>query len=557
MRGGALALAVLAAACRRAPPAAPAQPPVFEEVSAAAGVDFVHFRGTRSSLLPEDMGSGVCFTDVDGDGRDDLFFVDQVPLDPAKRSGPARNALFLNRGDGTFAAVPSSAVPQGPPSGMGCLFLDPDGSGRRDLVLTGWEGTVYHRALGGGRFAEATAASGLGDPRWSAGACAADYDGDGRPDLYVPRYVDFRRDRVPARAAAERGGYTIPVALSPHAFPPTGSSLYRGLGGGRWAETTARAGVGNPTGKALQCSFVDLDQDGRPDLYVADDVTPDVLFRNRGGAFADATNEAWLGDVKSSMGLAHGDADGDGDEDMAVTQWIAHEKSLYLNLLAERRGKDAPGHRLHFADGNAAAGLGESTLDNVGWGVAFFDYDDDGRLDLMIANGSTFEDRAHPQTLVPQRLQLFHNEGDGTFREVGDQAGPAFRVPVNARGLAVADYDGDGRLDVAVSVNGGRALLLRNALSTGNHWLELSLRGAGAMRDAIGARVVLTLPDGSRRSRVVSAGGSYLSQHSFVVHFGLGKAARASRVEVLWPDGKRSVLTDVAADRRLEVAEGR
>lgn len=542
---------------RRAPPRAAAPPAAgfFEDASGAAGISFRHFRGRRSSLLPEDMGSGVCFVDVDGDGRDDLFFVDAVPLDPAKREGPAQNALYLNRGDGTFAAAASSAVPAGPSTGMGCLFVDAQGRGRRDLLLTGYEGLRFHRALGGGRFSDATRESGLGDRRWSAGACAADYDGDGRLDFYVPRYVEFAADRVPLRAATERGGFSIPVALSPHAFPSVGGSLFRNEGDLRFKDAASRAGARNAAGKGLQCLFADFDQDGRPDLYVADDVTPDVLLRNRGdGTFADATNEAWLGDVKSSMGLALGDFDGDGDEDLAVSQWIAHEKSLYINLLAERRGKDRPGRRLHFADGNAAAGLGESTLDNVGWGIAFFDYDNDGRLDLLIANGSTFEVRDDTEKLVPQRLQLFHNEGDGTFRDVSGQAGPAFRTPLNARGLAVADYDGDGRLDAAVSVNGGKALLLRNTIKNGNHWLELSLQGAGANRDAVGARVALTA-GGVSQTRSVAAGGSYLSQNSFTVHFGLGTSARAERVEIRWPSGRRQVLSGVAADRRLTVVE--
>lgn len=552
------AAALWFAVARRRPPAKAPAPPAagfFEDVSGAAGITFRHFHGRRSSLLPEDMGSGVCFVDVDGDGRDDLFFVDSVPLDPAKREGPAQDALYLNRGDGTFAAVPSSAVPAGPSSGMGCLFVDTRGRGRRDLLLTGYGGLRFYRALGAGRFADATRESGLADARWSAGACAGDYDGDGRVDLYVPHYVDFAADRVPRRAATERGGFNIPVALSPNAFRSVGGSLFRNEGDLHFQDVTSRSGTRNATGKELQCLFADLDQDGRPDLYIADDVTPDVLLRNRSdGTFADVTNEAWLGDVKSSMGLALGDFDGDGDDDLAVSEWIAHEKSLYINLLAERRGKDKPGHRLHFADGNAAAGLGESTLDSVGWGIVFFDYDNDGRLDLMIANGSTFERRDDTEKLVPQRLQLFHNEGDGTFRDVSDKAGPAFQIPINARGLATADYDGDGRVDVVVSVNGGQALLLRNTIKNDNHWLELSLRSADANRDAVGARVVL-VADGEPQTRQVTAGGSYLSQNSFTVHFGLGKASRASRVEIFWPSGRRQVLTGVASDRRLTVAE--
>lgn len=551
----AAALSVFERRTRRAPPPSP-PPGVFQDAAAAAGVSFHHFRGRRSSLLPEDMGSGVCFADADGDGRDDLFFVDAVPLDPAKGTGPARDAFFLNRGDGTFAAVVSSAVPEGPSSGMACLFVDATGSGRRDLLLTGDGGSRFHRALGGARFSDATRSSGLSGGRWTAGACVGDYDGDGRLDLYQAGYVGFDAARAPRRAATERGGFSIPVALSPNAFPPVGGVLSRNRGGGRFADETDRAGARNATGKGLQCLFADLDQDGRPDLYIADDVTPDLLLRNRGGGrFADATSEAWLGDVKSSMGLALGDLDGDGDADLAVTQWIAHEKSLYLNLLNERRGKDAPGRRLHFADANAAAGLGESTLDTVGWGVVFLDYDNDGRLDLLIANGSTFETRDDPEKLVPQRLQLFHNEGDGTFRDASAAAGPAFSVPIDARGLAAADYDGDGRVDAAVSVNGGTALLLHNALSNGNHWLELTLKGAGRNPDAVGARVTVTVAGGAAQTRWVTAGGSYLSQNSFTLHFGLGKADRAERVEIFWPDGRRQVLKDAAADRRLNITE--
>jgi len=552
----ALALAGLWAGCRRAP-SGPAGPAVFEEVARSAGVSFRHFPGTRSSLLPEDMGSGVCFADADGDGRDDLYFVNAAPLDPARREAGAStaNALFLNKGDGAFARAPGAAPGRG--SGMGCLFADFSGSGRRDLFLTGYEGDLFYRNEGGGRFAEAGSAAGLTDRRWGAGACAADYDGDGRVDLFVPRYVAFDASGAPSRPAMDRGGYNVPVTLSPHAYPPVGSSLYRNEGGGRLRDVTRTAGAAGADRKGMQCLFADLDEDGRPDLYVADDVTPDLLLRNRGGgAFSDATFEAWLGDVKSSMGAALGDYDGDGDLDLAVTQWIAHEKSLYINLLRERASKDKPGRRLHFADGNAAAGLGETTLDNVGWGAAFLDYDNDGRLDLLLANGSTFEERERPEKLIGQRLQLFRNRGDGTFADASSHAGPAFRVPLNARGLAAADYDGDGRLDVAVNVHGGDALLLRNVLDNGNHWLELRLRALGAP-DAIGARARLTTPDGRVQTRVVTAGESYLSQHSFTLHFGLGGDARAAKVEVLWPSGRRTVLTDVAADRLVAVAESR
>ncbi|MCM2303732.1 MAG: CRTAC1 family protein [Elusimicrobia bacterium] len=555
----ALVLAGLCAGCRRTPPV-PAEPAVFEEVARAAGVRFRHFPGTRSSLLPEDMGSGVCFADADGDGLDDLYFVNAAPLDAARREAgaDAENALFLNKGGGAFVRVPGAAGAAGRGTGMGCLFADFTGAGRRDLFVTSFEGDLFYRNEGGGRFAEAGRAAGLADRRWGAGACAADFDGDGRLDLDVPRYVEFDAARAPRLPAMDRGGYNVPVTLSPHAFPPLGNSLYRNEGGGRMRDVSRAAGAAAPDRKGMQCLFADFDEDGRQDLFVADDVTPDLLLRNRGGgAFADATFEAWLGDVKSSMGAALGDFDGDGDLDLAVTQWIAHEKSLYINLLRERAAKDKPGRRLHFADGNAPAGLGETTLDNVGWGAAFLDYDNDGRLDLILANGSTFEERGRPEKLIGQTLQLFLNRDDGTFADVSARAGPAFRLPLNARGLAGADYDGDGRQDVAVNVHGGEALLLRNALRNGNHWLELRLRGREGASDAIGARARVTTPDGTVQTRVVSAGGSYLSQHSFTLHFGLGGADRASKIEVLWPSGRKLVLTEQAVDRLLVVEESR
>jgi hypothetical protein len=549
-----------AARSKPAPPALPPLPALFEDVTQRAGIDFAHFQGRRSSLLPEDMGSGACWGDVDGSGNLALYLVNAEPVDPAKRNPGShpRNALYRNHGDGTFEDVTEKAGVRGRGLGMGCLFVDLENKGRPDLLVTGYEGNILYRNEGGWKFTEITRSAGLNDGRWSSGACAADYDNDGRLDIFVPHYVDFKLVNASKRTAIERGGFSIPLTLSPFAFRPVGSSLYHNEGGGRFREVGREAGVVNKDGRALQCVFADLDEDGRPDLYAADDVGPDVLLRNVGGGrFKDVTNEAWLGDVKSSMGVAIGDFDRDGDQDLAVTQWIAHEKSLYINLLRERGGMDKPGHRLHFADGNAAAGLGETTLDNVGWGVAFLDYDNDGWPDLLIVNGSTFEDQDHLERLVPQRMQLFHNEGNGTFTDVSARAGPAFQVPINARGAAIADYENDGRVDIAVNVNGGKALLLRNVVPNGNHWLETRLRGSRGNRDGVGARVTVTTGEGRGQSCLVTAGGSYLSMNSLRCHFGLGRWDVVKNVRVSWPSGQVQTLKDVTADQILKVVEPR
>ncbi len=545
---------------RQAPPVPPSvsvAPVLFEDVSQRAGIDFKHFQGRRSSLLPEDMGSGACWGDVDGDGRLDLYLVNAAPLDP-KKADPGsrpRNALYRNRGDGTFEDITEKTGVGGRGLGMGCVFADLANAGRPDLLVTGYEGSILYRNDGGLRFTEITKEAGLSDARWSAGACLADYDDDGKLDVYIPRYVGFDMKALPKRASAQRAGYSIPVTISPFAYPAVGNSLYHNEGARRFKDATKQAGVAATDRKGMQCLFADLDDDGRPDLYVADDVSPDALFRNEGGGkFQDATYEAWLGDVKSSMGAGLGDFDGDGDFDLVVTQWIAHEKSLYINLLRERKGKDRPGKRLHFADGNAPSGLGEATLDYVGWGTAFLDYDNDGRQDILIVNGSTFEDRQAPERLVAQRMQLFHNSGDGTFKDVSARAGPAFQTPLNARGAAVADFDGDGRLDVAVNVNGGPALLLRGAVSNANHWLDVLPRGTKGNRDGVGVRV--TVEAGGRRQTCLAAsGGSYLSGHGPGCHFGLGAAGKAELIEVAWPSGARRALRDQAVDRRLLVDE--
>jgi hypothetical protein len=529
----------------------------FSEVAAEAGIDFWHFHGQRTSQLPEDMGSGAAWGDYDGDGDQDLYIANEAgPLTLSEAevaASPAHNALYRNEGQGRFAEVSQRVRVDFRGWAQGVAWGDYDGDGHLDLVATNYgENLLYHNE-GQGAFAEVGKQAGIGGTKgfWS-GASWGDYDRDGDLDLYVCGYVQYHYDPGLARQQTKQYNALIPATLNPSTFAPERNLLYRNEGKGAFAEVAVALGVDNPSGRSLSAAWADFDEDGWLDLYVANDVSDNALYRNKGkGAFEDISHPAWVADYRGAMGLAVGDWNGDGDQDIYITHWIAQENALYDNLLAENQAAGQRAAPLRFVDAADRYGLGQSTLDYVGWGTAFVDFDRDGRPDLLSINGSTFEREDNRTLLVPMRSQLFWNGGPQEgFYEVGTASGPAFGGEHVGRGLAVADYDLDGDPDALVVVNGGKALLWRNEGSPGRHWFGVGLRGL-----AFGARVRL-VAGGKAQCRQVGASSSYLSQHAAGEElFGLGSAAQVDTLQVVWLSGKVQTLTHLPADQRVALGE--
>jgi len=555
---------------RNLPPDAP--PIRLSDAAADAGIAFRHFPGRRSTQLPEDMGSGAAWGDYDDDGDPDLFLVNlagPLPREPQdSRGGEAAaglSALFRNDGDGHFTDVTTLSGAGVGGIGMGAAWGDYDADGRLDLAVTRFGTNVLLRNRGDGTFDDVSAATGIGAPEgfWT-GAAWADYDRDGDVDLHVCGYVRYRFDPADASQTSRQYKAIVPYTLNPSTYPPERNLLFRNEGG-RFREVAKDAGVENLTGRSLSAAWADFDNDGWPDLYVANDVSDNAMFRNLGnGRFADVSHSAWVADYRGAMGLGVGDWENDGDLDLFITHWIAQENALYVNqhgVIAS-----SPTEPMHFVDMADVNGLGQIALDFIGWGTGFLDLDNDGRLDLFAANGSTFQREDDPTRLVPMKNQLFWNAGaDRGFFEVGAAAGEAFAVENVARGAAFADYDADGDEDIALVVHGGDFRLLRNDSERQGGALRVVLRGPRTRQApsrlrtstfALGARVTVTA-GGIRQIREVGAGPSYLSQGPpGEVHFGLGSATTIDRIEILWPDGSTQALPGPAPNSVLTIVQG-
>jgi len=496
---------------------------------------FRHFPGVRTRLLPEDMGSGVAVEDFDGDGLPDLFFVNAGPLNENR---PPSCALFRNRGDFRFERV-DTALPA--LCGMGAAVADYDADGDFDIYVTGYGRNVLLRNEGGFHFTDVTEAAGVGGGGFSAGACWGDADGDGDLDLYVCGYVVF--DETTAPAESRRGQHALPATLNPSGFPAAPNRLYLNEGGA-FREAAAEWGVANVKGKSLGALFADLDADGVLDLYVANDVTDNAFYRGRRGQpFEDESHASCTADWRGAMGLAVGDPDGDGDLDLFITHWKPEENALYVREAG-----------MVFRDDSIRTYLGPPGRGLVGWACGFADLDLDGRPDVWVVNGSTFEKPDAPTELEPMPLQLFWNGGD-RFWDLAPRAGPAFARPVVGRGGAAGDLDGDGDLDLCVVVHGDAPLLLRNDTETGGHgFLVVEPRGSAPNLFAWGATVMVEA-GGQRHVQAVGAKVSYLSSGPHALTFGLGKAPAADRVVVRFPSGRTVERTYVPAGMRLVVKE--
>lgn len=533
----------------------------FTDVTAEAGIAMRHGAPERRRALPEDNGSGLAWGDYDGDGWPDLFVVDHPGMvrDPADAT--RGNRLFRNRGDDTFEDVTAATGVADPGGfGMGATFVDYDADGDLDLYVTNRGPNRLYRNRGDGTFIDVAAQAGVDCPLWSSGAAWGDYDRDGHVDLYVCNYVDYTAaGREPPLPAP--GAYEAPYTINPSAFDPEPNRLYRNRGDGTFEDVTRQARVADPGGRSLSATFCDLDQDGWLDLYVANDVSPNRLFRNTGGdfeaaheaaasedefpvTFIDISSVTGTADPRGSMGISvaeFGALAGVDDElpDIFLANWLTQENALYVSLRSGPR-------MIEYRDRARVLRLGEISIDRVGWGTAAVDLDLDGRTDFAVANGSTLEQPDDGCRLKPETMFLFLNDGTG-FRDVAPLAGEATAAARGARGLAAADYDHDGDVDLALSVNQGRPVLLRNDTPRdGRHSIAIVLDGPEAL--ARGACVEVRQGE-ARQVRWWGADVSYLSGHDSELIFGLGDAASADLIRVRWMDGRESEMRDVPSGR--------
>ena len=511
-----------------------ATPPsiAFTDVTSKSGIHFVH-NGGRSGkkYLPETLGAGCAFFDADGDGWPDILFVNGKDFIPRGRRTTA--ALYRNNHDGTFSDITRGSGLDIEIYGLGVAVGDYDNDGREDVYITALEGDHLFHGLGNGKFTDVTKASGIANANFGASAAWLDYDRDGKLDLFVANYVQWtpKADLWCSLDGATKSYCT------PESYKGTRSRLFHNLGNGRFQDV----GIGDATSKSLGVTVLDYNQDGWPDLFVANDTQPNKLYRNlQNGTFKEEGMQAGVayaedGIARGAMGADSADYDGSGRPHLLVGNFSNQMLGLYHN----------EGNGL-FVDEAPSSTVGRASLLSLTFGAFFFDYDLDGRPDIFAANGHIEEQigRVQPKVAYRELPLLFHNAGKSKFETVA-----AFSTPIVARGAAYADYDHDGDLDILVSTNNGPAILYRNDGGNRNHWLAIHLIGTKSNRDGIGAVIRV-----GRQWSMVRSGSSYCSQSDLTQTFGLGPDSSAT-VQIEWPSGIKQTLTNVAANQRLTVTE--
>jgi hypothetical protein len=541
------------------------QPPVvrFTDITAQAGIDFVHRSGaTGDRLLPETMGGGGAFFDLDNDGDQDLLLIDsgQLPGQSVSTHVESGLRLYRNDGSGHFADISASAITLDDFYGMGVALGDYDQDGWTDVFVTAVGENRLYRNLGG-RLEDVTATAGVAGKKsdWGTGASFVDVDQDGDLDLFVANYVRWSPDidrKVNFQITGIGRAYGPPTA-----FAGSDAYLYRNLGDGRFEDVSDGSGIrvahpqsGEPMAKALAVLPLDIDGDGAVDLFVANDTVQNFLFHNLGGGrFEEVGTDYGVaydrnGAATGAMGVDAAQVFDDGEQAIVIGNFANEMSSLYLTSAG----------RAPLSDQAIIAGIGPASRKALTFGLFFFDYDLDGRLDLLQANGHLEPEINQVQASQShaQPPQLFWNCGDACrtpFVPVGAESMGDLALPMVGRGAAYADIDDDGDLDVLLTQNDGAPRLLRNDQSLGHHWLRVVLRGTPPNREAIGAELVLTLGDRQLRRRVMPS-RSYLSQVELPVTFGLGDETRADRLLIVWPDGSRQELADLEVDRTLVVS---
>jgi len=531
--------------------AAPGIPVTYTDVTRAAGISFVHNSGAFGrKYLPETMGSGVAFLDYDGDGHQDLFFVQSSDW-PERHRRKTTLALYRNRGDGTFEDTTQKAGLAVEIYGIGVAAADYDNDGDVDLFVNALGPDRLFRNKGDGTFEDVTQKAGVSDPGFGTSATWFDYDRDGRVDLFTCNYVQWSpKDDIFCTLDGVNKSY-----CTPESYRGATDRLYRNKGDGTFEDVTRKAGLFDPTGKSLGVVAFDYDGDGWPDLAVANDTQPNFLYHNRGdGTFEEVGKTAGIafseeGRARGAMGIDAADYDGSGRDSLVIGNFSNEMLALYHN---EGGGL--------FIDDAAMAGIGQPSLLTLAFGCFFFDFDLDGRPDIFVANGHVENEinRVQPSVTYAQPPHLFRGLGGGRFAQVEGQSGADLQRPLVARGAAFADFDEDGDLDIALTTNNGPAVLLRNDGGSANGWLRLRLAGRDRSgRDALGA-VVRLKADGVTGTRTVRAAASYASQSEVILTFGLGPASdgghAAADIQITWPDGAKQAVTGLAAGR-LHVIE--
>ena len=514
--------------------------PRFVDVTRAAGITFKHSAAKAGKkYLPETMGAGCAFIDLDGDEYPDIVLVNPRP------------AVYRNNRNGTFTDVSAAAgVPVLGAFPMGVAAADYDNDGRTDLYFTALAGDRLLHNEGGFRFRDATAAAGIRNASFGTSAAFLDYDRDGRADLFVANYVQWAA-QGDLRCSLDGISKSY---CTPESYKGVASRLFRNLGGGRFEDATAKAGLADGASKSLGVAVLDYNSDGWPDLFVANDTQPNKLYRNlRNGTFQEEGMAAGVafgedGTARGAMGVDAGDYDRSGRPHLLVGNFSNQMLGLYHN----------EGNGL-FVDEAPRSSVGRTSLLSLAFGVFFFDFDLDGWLDILAANGHIEEEiaRVQPKVRFAQPPLLFRNLGRGRFEDASAKYGADLAKPRVARGAAYADYDRDGDLDVLLNVNNGPAVLLKNeARPAGNHWVGVKLEGGKSNRSALGA-VVKVMGAGGRQWATVHSGSSYCSAHDLALTFGLGRDASAVSIEIEWPSGVRQRLAGVPPDRYHVIQESK
>ena len=532
-------------------PVSPKNPPVdvqFTDITERANIKFRHVASPEKKYIVESMSGGVALFDYDNDGYEDIFFVNSLTVDLVKTAGKTTSALYHNNGDGTFTDVTAKSGLANVGWGMGVAAGDYDNDGFEDLFVTCLgQNHLYHNN-GDGTFTDVTSKAGVGASHWSTGAAFLDYDNDGRLDLFVSNYVDFDVNHLPefgkGRTCQFKG---VPVQCGPRGLPGAHDYLFHNNGDGTFTDVSEKAGVSDPNGYyGLGVIASDFDEDGFVDIYVANDSTPCFLYHNNGNGtfkeigFISGTAVNGDGSEQGSMGVTVGDYDHDGKLDLFKTNFADEYNTLYHN-----DGQDG------FTDVSYKANVAAVSMPYVGWGTKFFDYDNDGWVDLFVANGHVYPQLPNYR----QRNFLFHNNHDGTFNEVGASSGSPLKLDGVGRGVAFGDIDNDGDVDLVISNLDGAPLLLRNDGGNSNNSVLINTVGVKSNRDGIGARVKVIAGDLQQVDEVRS-GGSYLSQSDLRLHFGLEARSKINLIEVRWPSGTVDKIRDAGVNRILTIKEG-